>query len=332
MCSRDDKFIYESKRKPLVSILLAVYKPNEKWLIEQLISLNEQSYENLNLYVYDDCPEYPVSEKIFNKYITNFNYEIVSGRINKGSNKAFEKLTKIADGKYFAYCDQDDIWEKDKISLMIEKFDEDDVTLVCCDLSIIDKNGLKIHDSIRDIRKRIVYKSGYGLTKSILMVNFITGCAMIVKKDIAIKSLPFAQELIHDHWIGIIASIDAQIKVIDKPLVRYRQHNRNQTGILKDVFDKKSYYTKRINDFISRYNEIKNRLFIYDELTKYLEDLLFWMDARSRYSKRISISDLKIMIKYRNFHKESILIEIILPFIPDYIFKYIINLTKRGLL
>ena len=40
--------------KPLVSILLAVYKPNEKWLIEQLISLNEQSYENLELIVYDD--------------------------------------------------------------------------------------------------------------------------------------------------------------------------------------------------------------------------------------------------------------------------------------
>ena len=33
--------------KPLVSILLAVYKPNEEWLVEQLISLNEQTYDNI---------------------------------------------------------------------------------------------------------------------------------------------------------------------------------------------------------------------------------------------------------------------------------------------
>ena len=47
--------------KPLVSILLAVYKPNEAWFIEQLISLNEQTYENIELLVYDDCPDFPSS-------------------------------------------------------------------------------------------------------------------------------------------------------------------------------------------------------------------------------------------------------------------------------
>ena len=105
--------------KPLVSILLAVYKPNEKWLIEQLISLNEQSYNNLELIVYDDCPEHPVNEELFNRNITNFSFKIIRGIENKGSNIAFEELTKVGNGEYFAYCDQDDIWEKDKISVMM---------------------------------------------------------------------------------------------------------------------------------------------------------------------------------------------------------------------
>ncbi|WP_159117186.1 glycosyltransferase, partial [Clostridium neonatale] len=96
--------------KPLVSILLAVYKPNEKWLIEQIVSLNEQSYNNLDLLVYDDCPEESVNEELLKKYITNFEYKLIRGTINKGSNIAFEELTKIGDGEYFAYCDQDDIW------------------------------------------------------------------------------------------------------------------------------------------------------------------------------------------------------------------------------
>lgn len=105
---------YSKDDSPLVSILMAVYKPNKKWIVEQLDSLNEQTYENIELLVYDDCPEFPISEELIGKYITNFSYVVVSGTKNEGSNKAFEELTKIANGEFFAYCDQDDIWEKEK--------------------------------------------------------------------------------------------------------------------------------------------------------------------------------------------------------------------------
>lgn len=86
--------------KPLVSILLAVYKPNENWFIEQLISLNEQTYNNLELFVYDDCPDFPTSEDFLKKCITNFNYTVIRGKTNEGSNKAFEELTKIGNGEF----------------------------------------------------------------------------------------------------------------------------------------------------------------------------------------------------------------------------------------
>ena len=318
--------------KPLVSILLAVYKPNEKWLIEQLISLNEQSYNNLELIVYDDCPEYPVNEELFASNITNFSFKIIRGIENKGSNIAFEELTKMGNGEYFAYCDQDDIWREDKIALMMKKFSEEDVTLVCSDLSIIDENSKKTHESIRDIRKRIIYKSGYGLAKDLLISNFVTGCAMIVRKDIALKGMPFLDELVHDQWIAIIAALNGKIEFVDERLVRYRQHSDNQTGILKDVYDKESYYKKRIHDFYYRYVAYKKRLASFDELRNYIENSIKWIEARKNYSTRVSIKDLKIMIKYRDCHKVSILIEIVLPFIPNFIFKYIIKLAKKGML
>lgn len=318
--------------KPLVSILLATYKPNEKWLIEQLISLNEQSYNNLELLVYDDCPEEPVNEELFKKYITSFEYKLIRGSKNKGSNIAFEELTKIGTGEFFAYCDQDDVWEKNKISLMMEKFAEKDVTLIFCDLSIIDENSKKTHESIRDIRKRIIYKSGYGLAKELLISNFVTGCAMIVRKDVALKAIPFLNELVHDQWIAIIAALNGKIEFIDKRLVGYRQHSNNQTGILKGIYNKESYYKKRINDFYDRYTAYKKRLMSFEEIRNYIENGIEWIKARKNYSTRVSIKDLKIMIKYRDFHKESILIEIMLPFIPNFIFKYIIKLAKKGML
>ena len=317
--------------KPLVSILLAVYKPNEAWFVEQLISLNEQTYENIELLVYDDCPNFPVDEALIKKYITKFPYTLHRSTKNGGSNKAFEYLTKAANGELFVYCDQDDIWERDKIALMVEKFSDKGVTLVCSDLSIIDENGKKIADSITDIRKRIVYKSGYNLAEGLLMINFVTGCAMMVKSNIAKKAVPFEKTLIHDQWIAIIAAINGKIEFINKPLVKYRQHRFNQTGILKDVCDKQSYYNKRIEDFLCRYKSLQKRLKYY-ELKEHINNCLMWIEARKNYFQRPNIKDLKVMIKYRDFHKVSVLIECILPFLPKCIFKYVIKLAKRGIL
>jgi len=317
--------------KPLVSILLAVYKPKKSWFIEQLISLNEQTYGNVELLVYDDCPDCPIDEDIIKNYITKFSYKLIRGNENKGSNKAFEELTRMAEGDFFAYCDQDDIWETDKISLMIEKFLEKDVTLVCSDLSIINENGKKTASSITDIRKRIVYKSGYNLAKDLLMSNFVTGCAMMVRKDIAKKAIPFEETLIHDQWIAIMAAINGKIEFINKPLVKYRQHSSNQTGILKDIYDKKTYYNKRIEDFLCRYKSLQERL-NYEELKEHINNCLIWIEARNNYFQRPNIKDLKVMIKYRSFHKISILIEFLLPFLPNNIFKYIIKLTQKGIL
>ena len=44
--------------KPKVVIALSIYKPNLKWLEELLISLNNQTYQNIELLVWNDFPEH----------------------------------------------------------------------------------------------------------------------------------------------------------------------------------------------------------------------------------------------------------------------------------
>lgn len=324
--------IPEKLKSPLVSILLAVYKPNKKWLIEQLISLNNQNYNNLELYIYDDCPEYPVEEELFKKYITKFNYKLIRGEKNQGSNRAFEELTKIANGKYFAYCDQDDIWEENKICVLMEKFKDEDTKLVLCDLSIINENGEIIAKSIRDIRKRIIYKRGYNLAESILTSNFITGCAMIVKGEIAKKSVPFEENLVHDQWIGSIAALNGKIEYSDECLVRYRQHGNNQTGTLRGIYDKESYYKFRIVKFLERYKSLKERLSDAEELRGYCEYNIISLEARKGYFLKANLKDLKIMLKYNKYYKPFILLEVFIPIVPEFMFKFIIGLGQKGIL
>lgn len=331
--------------KPLVSILLAVYKPNKNWFIEQLISLNNQTYNNMELFVYDDCPDFPIDELLIKKYINKFKYTLIRGIKNKGSNKAFEYLTEEANGNLLAYCDQDDIWENEKVQLMVERFisanniiknneeyinHNKEVVLVCSDLSIINENGEQIADSITKVRKRHKFKSGYNLARDLLMTNFVTGCAMIVRSDIAKKAIPFENTLVHDQWIAIIAALEGKIEFINKPLVRYRQHSFNQTGILTNIYDKQTYYDLRIEAIFQRYTAFKKRLSYNDDLRQSINECLIWLEARKHYFIKVSFKDLKIMIKYKKFHKISVLIEVFLPLIPNSVFKYIIRLTKKG--
>ena len=107
--------------KPLISILMAVYEPRIDWLREQLVSLNEQTYPNLRLYIRDDCSptvSYEQIQSCVQDCITHFPYTITRSEKNLGSNGTFELLTREAEGVLFAYCDQDDVWLPEKLEVL----------------------------------------------------------------------------------------------------------------------------------------------------------------------------------------------------------------------
>ena len=107
--------------KPLISILMAVYEPRMDWLREQLVSLNEQTYPNLRLYIRDDgssAVSYEQMRSCVQECITRFSYTIARNEKNVGSNSTFELLTGEAEGDLFAYCDQDDVWLPEKLTVL----------------------------------------------------------------------------------------------------------------------------------------------------------------------------------------------------------------------
>lgn len=117
-----------------IAILMAIYEPRMDWLKEQLDSLNAQTYSNIRLYVCDDCsPTVPFEEikTLLKESITAFPYELERNAENLGSNKTFEKLTCEAEGDYFAYCDQDDIWLPEKLEILHETIQRQEAELAC---------------------------------------------------------------------------------------------------------------------------------------------------------------------------------------------------------
>lgn len=324
------EMIQETKAKPLVSILMAVYKPNEKWLREQLLSLNTQTYENLELVIYDDCPDFPVDEGIIAECIRSIPYRLLRGEHNLGSNKAFERLTLEGRGDWFSYCDQDDVWHADKVERMMKKVEEECAVLVGSDLAIIDGEGVRYADSITKIRRRHVFLEGEGLAPTLLIRNFIPGCAMLIRADLARKSVPFVNSLVHDQWLAINAAIEGRISVIREPLIEYRQHKNNQTAMLKGVETRQDYFNERIGNMSDRLADYRKRLSSCKQLEQTLADLEAFNQARIRYFSHPSLRDWKVMRKYRHFSKEAVMLESVMPFLPKSLLKWIFERIRSG--
>lgn len=318
-----------------VSILLAIYNPNIEWLKELLISIDKQIYSNIELFAQDDCSTKVNIEtliSIFNKCLSNVKWSLSRNKKNIGSNRTFELLTKKADGDYFAYCDQDDIWYPNKISKLVDLINKTNSVLVCSDMEIIDKNGMKTADSITKIRKRHIFRRGTNLSRGLLQNNFVTGCTMLIKGNIAKKAIPFELEMYHDHWLALFSSTVGKIDYTEERLVKYRIHSNNQSGVLSGINNKKEYYADRIYSTEKRYKSLAKRFKYNKDIYCLIKKQIKWIEARKRYSIKANFNDLIIIFNGRKYGKHTTILEIFMPFMPNFLFSIVLKLTKKGLL
>ena len=237
-----------ANEKPLISILMAVYEPNMDWLRLQLTSLEEQTYPYLRLYVLDDGSRTVSLDQIRScaaECIRSFPVTVEESGENRGSNAAFEALTRRAEGEYFAYCDQDDVWLPEKLEKLWKTITAQDAEMVCSDMAIIGPDGERLADSITQIRRRHLFKSGDDLWRSLWYTNFASGCAMLVRASAARSALPFNPYMYYDHYIALCASERGRVVSVPEPLILHREHGGNQSSLLKGVEDKQSYYRIR---------------------------------------------------------------------------------------
>ena len=127
----------EDQEMKKVSILLSIYRPDRVTLKEQLDSLDSQTYQNKELLVWNDCPDETIDRKLFEESITRFPVFFYDEKKNLGYIRAFEKLTALAEGDLVSYCDQDDIWEPEKIEKCVEAMRGSGAIAAVCDKSLM---------------------------------------------------------------------------------------------------------------------------------------------------------------------------------------------------
>ena len=218
-----------------VDILMATYN-GENYLKEQIDSILNQTYKNIQLIISDDCSKDGTRE-ILKKYEQNDKIKIFYQQENLGYIKNFEFLLNKVESNLYMLSDQDDIWKEEKIEKSVEKLKNENVDLVFGDLEVVDENLNTIYESFnkymkleRKIDKCIRnYKLQY-------LYNCITGCTILSKKELLDKILPLPSQskyMVHDYWMGLIVSLNGKIGYIKEPYIKYRQHGNNQIGTEK---------------------------------------------------------------------------------------------------
>lgn len=301
----------------LVTVAMAIYRPNIEWLKEELSSIAAQTYKHFQVYAWNDDPndEYDY-DFLFSQYLKDIPFRIYHGSQNLGSNKVFEKLTRLAKTLYIAYCDQDDVWLPEKLSVLLHLFDDENVTLACSDMYVIDENSKVVSNSITKIRPRQILYSGPDMIAHLLAKNFITGCTMMMKTEIARKAIPFPRFFFHDWWLASFAALLGKIKISDRPLMNYRVYEGNQSKPLAKIHSKAEYLEKYIIPY-RQFIELVSRYFAGD---KRLQPYKRWSEVRISYFQRPTWKNASYLWKRKDWAPSTTKLELLLPFIPSFIF------------
>lgn len=143
----------------------------------------------------------------------------------------------LAQGAHrFALCDQDDVWAEDKLATMrgaVSRAEESapkgTPILAWSDLEWIDARGRRLAASHFRRARATAALAGGG--RWLLAMNVVPGCAMVGNRALLERAMPQPRGVVHhDWWLALVAAATGRIVVVDRPLVRYRQHGTNAVG------------------------------------------------------------------------------------------------------
>ncbi|MEO6287841.1 MAG: glycosyltransferase family 2 protein [Dyadobacter sp.] len=211
--------------KPLISIALCTYNGSD-FIKEQLDSILDQSINNWEIIIVDDCSQDETQAILKSYALRDTRFIIHYNDSNLGYNKNFEKALKLCQGEFIAICDQDDIWDKDKLKMQLDAVKEN--LLIYHDSVFIDRSGKSMETKISD--KFNFYRGGR--PEVFLYLNCVSGHSIFMRNSVLPLALPFPEKFHYDQWLAYIATTHGTIDFVDQALVRYRQHGKNNTDIL----------------------------------------------------------------------------------------------------
>jgi glycosyltransferase involved in cell wall biosynthesis len=279
--------------KEAVDILLSTYN-GERFIEPLLKSIFEQTSQDWTLIIRDDGSK-DDTLNIVKSYKEKYpqKIQLLDDDQNLGPAQSFAKLLKHSDSAYMMFCDQDDIWLPNKVEHTLKKMKRLELKypntplLVHTDLKVVDKSLQTISDSLFKFQNLDPEQQSLN---SLLIQNNVTGCTVMINKQLKNLSLPIPkQAVMHDWWIALTASAFGKIGVIPSFTILYRQHGKNDTGAKK--YSVKYFFTR-----LGKVEEsIRSNEKIINQSKAFLEN----------FKDRLSKEQYEIIASFASFYDKS---------------------------
>ncbi len=283
-----------------ITILLATYN-GERYLEEQLESLILQKNVIFKILVRDDGSTDGTLD-ILRRWEKNGQLTWYSGT-HTGVQMGYYELMKKAgeyESDFFAFCDQDDRWDPDKLETAVKELSQFPDTMPALYYS-----GQRLTD------ENLVFISNHRLNekrdrKSRYVITDIAGCTAVFNRSLLYKVLEYEPKymLMHDSWLyRVCISTGGNVKIDSRPHMDYRQHGKNTfgmgVGIVGKIIHGMHYLTK-----LSVEKEIREvRKGYYSQMTpeyKALTDEVCGYKKHFRFKRRLLNS------RYINFYNRGL--------------------------
>lgn len=231
-----------------VTVLISTYN-GEKYIREQLDSLIAQEGVEVNIIARDDGST-DSTPMILTEYVNRYDNIIFYQGENLGPAYSFVDLVKCAPNvEYYAFCDQDDVWKKEKLFTavsLLEKIDDDCPIMYYSNLFVVD-------ESLNVIRKFLPNNYKKENKYNVIIDNMAAGCTVVfnnhAKKYVERLAADKHQYiLMHDAWIHLICSFFGKVVYDHDAYIYYRQHGDNTVGTMEN----RSFY-KMIKEKLERF-------------------------------------------------------------------------------
>jgi len=224
-----------------VGIVLATYNCDRAHFATQIQSIQNQAFPRWRCLISDDGSRPEIQQFIADLVAADQRFVVQIQKQNLGSYHNFEfgihYFSQDESITHIAFADQDDIWQPEKLTCLLDAMFASGALLAHSDLSLIDDQGRELHPSVWEYERRQPEKLDAEL---LLLRNTVTGCSVMISRPLIVDALPFPQQQksgdwYHDHWLAIVAAHKGAIAHIRQPLVQYRQHGQNVVGAEKQA-------------------------------------------------------------------------------------------------
>lgn len=215
-------------KSPLISTIIPLYN-GEKYIKETLQSVLNQTYQNFEIIIVDDCST-DASSKIVKEF-DDSRIKYFFNEQNLGLNKNLEKGISLASGEYITLLGQDDMYTSDKFEKQLEYilsnnldacyssnytyYSEDKI--ISNDLS---KFAQKVAEKDKTLMDNIYipdYDVILPMSQSAIFKTSVLKELNYLRKDIRLDDWPILVKVFENYNVGFF----------DEPTFYWRQHDNN---------------------------------------------------------------------------------------------------------